>query len=219
MNIEEFTRENAADTGGTGFELENKRLLDAAVDGIVYAKAGAMVAHSGDLTFTGKSSAEGGVLGFVKESVTGEGTPIMEVEGTGNVFLADHGKKVQVLSLSAGDELTVNGDDVLAFDSEVTYEIRTMDSAAGVSAGGLTNVYLQGPGEVAITTHGDPIVLTPPVNTDPAATVAWSGVTPEVDTDLSLSDTVGQSSGESIQLAFTGGDGVVVVQPYEEIYQ
>lgn len=216
MDFDQFARENAADTGGTGFELENKRLLDAAVDGMVYAKAGAMVAYSGDLSFTGRASAEGGVLGFVKEAATGEGTPIMEVEGQGNVYLADQGKKVQILSLDADDEITVNGDDVLAFDAEVNYEIRTIDSVAGASAGGLTNVFLQGPGDVAITTHGDPIVLTPPVNTDPSATVAWSGVSPSATVDASVSDVVGQSSGETFQLEFAGGEGAVVVQPFEE---
>src|SRR5699024_2017546 len=125
-------------------------------------------------------------------------------------------KKVQIISLDAGEELSVNGNDVLAFGSGVNYEIRTIDSIAGFSAGGLSNVYLEGPGDVAITTHGDPLVLTPPVRTDPAATVAWSGTSPGNHVDQSLSNVIGQSSDETYQLDFTGEEGFVVIQPFEE---
>jgi uncharacterized protein (AIM24 family) len=217
MDIEQFTTEHVPDDGDDSFQLENSYTLDVAVDGSVMAKAGTMVAFTGDLSFTGQSSAEGGITGFLKEAATGEGTPVMTVEGQGHVYLADQQKKVQVLSLGEDDAITVNGEDVLAFDSAVSYEIGTIDSLAGSFAGGLTNVYLQGPGRVAITTHGDPLVLTPPVSTDPSATVAWSETSPNVEVNRSLSDLVGQESGERFQMNFTGSDGFVVVQPYEEL--
>ena len=140
----------------------------------------------------------------------------MEIEGDGHVYLADNEKKIQTLRLDDGDAITVNGEDVLAFESQVSYEISTIDSLAGSFAGGFTNVYLEGPGYVALTTHGDPIVLEPPVSTDPSATVAWSGTSPDVDVNASLSDMIGQESGERFQMNFGGNDGFVVVQPYEE---
>ena len=199
------------------FRLENSYTLDATVDGTLLAKAGSMVAYTGDLSFTGQASAEGGLTGFLKEAATGEGTPVMAVEGSGTVYLADRGKKVQVLSLAADDAITVNGEDVLAFEPGVDYEIGSIDSLAGAFAGGFTNVYLQGPGAVAVTTHGDPVVVEPPVATDPSATVAWSGTTPSITTNRSLSDMVGQESGERYQMEFAGPDGFVVVQPYEEL--
>jgi uncharacterized protein (AIM24 family) len=215
MKLAEFTKSNAPNDDGTGFQKENKRLLDIEFDGTVMTKAGSMIAYTGEMTFTGKSSAEGGITGFVKEAVTSEGTPIMEAEGSGHLYVADQGKKVQVLDLEADQSISVNGDDVLAFQSSVDYEIKTIGSLSGAAAGGLTNVHLSGPGEVAITTHGDPLVMTPPVYTDPSATVAWS-------TDLSPSIAknkmieIGQTSNEGIQMEFTGTDGFVVVQPYEE---
>jgi uncharacterized protein (AIM24 family) len=91
-----------------------------------------------------------------------------------------------------------------------------MDTLAGSFAGGFTNVYLEGPGYVAITTHADPIVLQPPVSTDPSATVAWSGTSPTVQVNKNLSDMIGQESGERFQMNFDGDTGYVVVQPYEE---
>jgi uncharacterized protein (AIM24 family) len=218
MELDEFTSSNAPREGGEEFQPENSKLLDIDLDGTVMTKAGSMVAYTGDVSFTGRSSAEGGITGFLKEKVTSEGTPVMEAEGTGHVYLADQGKKVQILHLDADEDVSVNGEDVLAFESSVDYEIGTVGSLSAAASGGLTNVFLSGPGHIAITTHGDPLVLTPPVKTDPNATVAWRGdLSPGVSSNRSLADSIGQSSGEQYQMEFTGSDGFVVVQPYEEL--
>jgi uncharacterized protein (AIM24 family) len=217
MDVDKFVSENAPADGGDTFQLENSKLLDIAVDGTVIAKAGSMVAYDGDLTFTGTSNAEGGITGFIKSKATSEGTPVMEVEGSGHLYVADKAKEIQIMELDAGESLSVNGNDVLAFEDRVDYKISTIDSLAGSATGGLTNVFLEGPGNVAITTHGNPLVLTPPVKTDPQATVAWSGNTsPSGSVNRSLSDMVGQSSGEQYQLEFSNPDGFVIVQPFEE---
>jgi len=68
-------------------------------------RAGSMIAYTGDLTFTGKSSADGGLTGFVKEAVTSEGTSVMAAEGTGYLYVADRSKKVQVLELDDGESI------------------------------------------------------------------------------------------------------------------
>lgn len=217
MDIDQFAAEHGSTETADTFELENSYTLDVDVDGTVMAKAGSMVAYEGDLSFTGQASAEGGITGFLKEAATDEGTPVMTVEGDGHVYLADQQKKVQLLELGADEAITVNGEDVLAFEDSVAFEIDTIDSLAGSFAGGLTNVFLQGPGHVAITTHGDPLVLEPPVSTDPSATVAWSGSDPTVEVNKNLSDMVGQESGERFQMQFDGTGGFVVVQPYEEL--
>ncbi|MFB6152770.1 MAG: AIM24 family protein [Halodesulfurarchaeum sp.] len=218
QELEDFVRANQPDETGERFELEGRKLLDIDVDEGILAKAGSMVAYEGDLSFTGKSSAEGGLTGFLKEKATSEGTPVMKIEGRGSVYLADQGKEVQILSLDADEAISVNGTDVLAFEEQVSYEIGTIGSLAGASAAGLTNVYLSGPGTIAITTHGDPLVLSPPIRTDPSATVAWSrSLSPSIHANRSLSDMVGQSSDERYQLVFEGERGFVVVQPYEEL--
>lgn len=216
MDMTQFKSTNAPTETDESFQLESSYMLDVTVDGPLLAKAGSMVAYTGDLSFTGKASAEGGITGFLKEAATGEGTPVMTVEGQGHVYLADQGKKVQILELDADEALTVNGEDILAFESRLDYEVSTIDSLAGAFAGGFSNVYLDGPGTVALTTHCDPLVVEPPVSTDPSATVAWQGTSPDVNVNTNLSDMVGQESGERFQMDFTGEDGFVVVQPYEE---
>jgi uncharacterized protein (AIM24 family) len=215
MDLDQFVSENAPQEGGEGFQLESSKLLDVTLDGNAMAKAGTMVAYTGDISFERKSG--GGLGGMLKKKVTGEGSVMMQASGTGHVYLADQGKEIQVLELDAGEEISVNGNDVLAFESSVDWDIRMMDSIAGTSTGGMFNVYLTGPGHVAITTHGEPLVLPTPVRTDPQATVAWSGnVSPSTKTDLNLKSFLGRSSGETFQLDFSGEGGFVIVQPYEE---
>lgn len=93
-----------------------------------------------------------------------------------------------------------------------------LNSIAGASSGGLFNVYLSGPGHIAITTHGEPLVVPTPVQTDPQATVAWSShVSPSANHDLNIKSFLGRSSGETFQLEFVGHDGFVIIQPYEEV--
>ncbi|MFC4449975.1 AIM24 family protein [Halorussus aquaticus] len=215
MDLETFTESNAPEEGGEQFQKENNRLLDVHVDGTVMVKAGSMIGYTGDITFTGKSSAEGGITGFLKEAVTNEGTPVMEAEGSGHLYVADRGKKIQILDLDEGESISVNGDDILAFESAIEYEISTISGLSEAASGGLTNVYLTGPGQVVILTHGDPLVVTPPVFTDPDATVAWStNLSPSFATNKKFE--IGQTSGEGIQMEFTGSEGFVVIQPHEE---
>ncbi|MFB6128304.1 MAG: AIM24 family protein [Halorhabdus sp.] len=216
MDIEQFTSEHVPTETDAPFQKENSYTLDVEIDDEVLAKAGSMVAFTGDLSFTGQSSAEGGIGGFIKQAATGEGSPVMTIEGQGHAYLADAEKKIHVLELDTDESITVNGEDVLAFESDLSYEITSMDSLAGAFAGGFTNVTLQGPGFAALSTHGDPIVLEPPVSTDPSATVAWAGTSPDVKVNKNLADMVGQESGERFQMNFDGDSGYVVVQPYEE---
>ncbi|SEH67985.1 Uncharacterized conserved protein, AIM24 family [Halopenitus malekzadehii] len=217
MDIDQFKTQHAPTETAETFQRENSYTLDIVVDGSVMAKAGAMVAYTGDISFTGQATPEGGISGFLKEATTGEGTPVMRIEGDGHVYLADHEKKVQIIHLDDDDALTVNGEDILAFESRISYEIDKIDGLAGAFAGGFTNVYLQGPGFIALTTHGDPLVFEPPVTTDPSATVAWNKTSPSVEVNKNLSDMIGQESGERFQMNFDGTEGFVVVQPYEEL--
>ena len=145
----------------------------------------------------------------------------MKAEGRGELYLADTGKKISILNLQ-GESIFVNGNDLLAFEGSIKWDIKIMKKIAGMLAGGLFNVKLEGTGMMAITTHYDPLTLKvspgKPVLTDPNATVAWSGtLAPEIKTDISLKTFLGRGSGESIQMKFEG-DGFVVIQPYEEVY-
>lgn len=217
MDLDEFVRSHEPDETGKTFERESSKMLDIALDGTIMAKAGSMISYTGDISFERKSGG-GGLKGMLKKKVTGEGAVMMQATGNGHLYLADHGKEVQILELDAGDEISVNGNDVLAFEERVGWDIKMMSSIAGTSSGGLFNVFLEGPGHVAITTHGEPLVIPTPVSTDPNATVAWSAnVSPSAKRDMNIKSFIGRSSGETFQLEFAGEGGFVIVQPFEEI--
>ncbi len=221
-SINSFLNETAQkDEKREPFELENQYLLEVNLNGRVWAKLGSMIGYVGDVKFEREGMLEGGLAKMFKKAVSGEANPLMKAEGNGRVYFADSGKKVRVLYLQ-DEMLYVNGNNVLAFQDSIGWDIKMMRRIAGMAAGGLFNVQLRGTGAIAITTHFDPITLavTPenPVYTDPNATIAWSSsLQPEIKTDISLKTLFGRGSGESFQLAFRG-QGWVVLQPYEEVY-
>jgi uncharacterized protein (AIM24 family) len=219
--LAEFVSQNRQQDRGQGvFELESSRMLEVNLNGRMWTKMGSMVAYLGNIKFTREGMMEHGVGTFLKKAVSGEGARLTKAEGAGRLYLADTGKKVQILNLQ-GETIFVNGNDLLAFEDSIKWEIKMMRKLSAMMAGGLFNVRLSGQGMVAITSHHDPLVLMvspqSPVTTDPNATIAWSGaLTPEFKTDISLKTFFGRGSGESIQMRFAG-EGFVVIQPYEEV--
>jgi uncharacterized protein (AIM24 family) len=129
------------------FALQNPRLLRIALDGEVMARQGSMVAYQGQLDFAHQGS--GGVGRFLKKTVTGEGVPLMKVSGRGDLFLADDATEIHLITLE-GDAVTVNGRNVLAFDSALSWDIKRVEGASMMS-GGLFNTVFSGTGQVAIT--------------------------------------------------------------------
>lgn len=220
-SMEEFVKQTEQKDKGEGFfELETPRMLEVNLDGLVWAKAGSMVAYHGKIKFEREGILEHGLGTAFKKALTGEGASLMKANGKGKLYLADEGKKIIILNLQ-NDSIFVNGNDLLAFEPGIKWEIKLMRRIAGMMAGGLFNVRCEGTGMIAITTHYEPLTLRvlpgQPVITDPNATVAWSGnLQPEFQTDISFKTFLGRGSGESIQMRFEG-DGFVVVQPYEEV--
>ncbi|EMI45776.1 AIM24 family protein [Rhodopirellula sp. SWK7] len=203
------------------FELESDRMLDINLNGEVWTKLGSMVAYTGNIRFEREGILSRGIGNLLKKAVSGEGSSLTKASGQGSVFCADSGKKITILKLN-DEAICVNGNDLLAFETSLTYNIKMMKRMTAMLAGGLFNVRLEGTGMAAITSHYDPVTLpvTPnqPVVTDPNATVLWSGnLEPELKTDLQFKTFLGRGSGESVQLLFRG-HGFVVIQPYEEVY-
>jgi uncharacterized protein (AIM24 family) len=199
------------------FALQNSKLLKVSLNQItVQAKLGSMVAYQGDVRF--EHAGSGGVNRWVKKAVTGEGTKLMKIEGTGEVFLAEQAQDVHLIKLE-GESITCNGRNVLAFDAGIDWDIKKLDSGmAGALSGGLYNMALTGTGWVAVISDGPPLLLqTGDAATfvDPNAAITWSSsVTPHVKTDANLKTLIGKGSGETIQLGFQGA-GWVLVQPSE----
>jgi uncharacterized protein (AIM24 family) len=219
--IEEFIKATRQDdTANDFFQLESDRMLEINLNGEVWTKTGSMVAYVGGIKFTREGILERGVSNLLKKTITGEGARLTKAIGSGRLYLADSGKTVQILHLQNSETLFVNGNDLLAFETSMKWDITMMKSLGAMVSSGLFNVRLQGPGMIAITTHFEPMTLLVkpghPVRTDPNATTAWSGnLKPAFKTDVSLKTFFGRGSGESVQMEFNG-EGFVVVQPFEE---
>ncbi|MFD2284564.1 AIM24 family protein [Pedobacter petrophilus] len=220
--LQELIHESAEDPNENDFfELEKPALLEVNLrNQKIMAKAGSMVAYIGNVDFKREGLLSKGLGGLLKKAISGEGTSLMHAAGTGKLYLADEGKKVKIIKLQ-NESVFVNGNDVLALEDTIKNEIKMLKSVAGMMSGGLFQVKLSGSGYIAITTHGEPILLrvsaNQPVYTDPNATVAWSeNLSPNIKTNLTFGSFIGRGSGESFQLEFFG-EGWVLVQPYEEV--
>ena len=99
------------------------------------------------------------------------------------------------------------------------YDIKFVQGMGMLSSAGLFNCVFTGQGRIAITSHGQPVVLNvdQPTYADPQAAICWSA---SLQTgyhradQLGLGTLVGRTTGEAFTMCFSG-QGFVVVQPSE----
>jgi len=208
-NLEQFREVTPAGR----FTLQNSSMLKVSLrEDQVQAKLGSMVAYQGAVRFEHKG---GGLGRFFKKALTGEGVQLMTVTGSGDVFIAHDKRKIMILELN-NERMTVSGDNILAFEGDMDWDIQRVEGA-GRLAGGMFNVVLHGTGKVAVTSDGEPVLLdtSTPTFADPDSAIAWSGgVRTSVRSDVSFKTFLGRGSGESFQIGFEGA-GWVLIQPSE----
>jgi uncharacterized protein (AIM24 family) len=220
MRSELFSAENLEkESAQPGLRLQNSKLLKAELNGEFMARVGSMVAYQGQVQFEALGS--GGIGKFIKSKLTGEGVPLMNVSGRGDVFFADRASDVHLVDLEQGDAISINGSNVLAFESTLQYDIKMVQGMGMLSSAGMFNCVFTGRGRLAITTKGTPVVLTvdQPTYVDPQAAICWSA---SLQTgyhradQMGLGTLLGRSTGEAFTMSFAG-QGFVVVQPSEEV--
>jgi uncharacterized protein (AIM24 family) len=202
--------------GAEPFQLQGSKMLKVRLaDETIQAKLGSMVAYQGDVKF--EHAGSGGLKRMAKKAVTGEGAELMKISGSGEVFLADLAQEIQLVKL-AGEAITVNGANLLAFDADIDWDIKKVEGVSGFMGGGLYNTHLSGSGYVAMLSDGPPVMIEldgADTFADPQAAITWSeGVKTSVKTDVNLKTFIGRGSGETVQMAFSG-NGWVLIQPSE----
>ncbi|MFC8277376.1 AIM24 family protein [Streptomyces sp. NPDC057271] len=216
MKSDLFASEHLAETATfPGMTLQNAKCVKYAVNGEMQARQGSMIAFRGNLQFERKGQGIGGML---KRAVTGEGLALMAVRGQGEAWFAHEAQNCFIVDIEQNDAFTVNGRNVLCFDSTLSYEIKTV-KGAGMTGGGLFNSVFTGYGKIALICEGSPIVIPvtsqSPVFVDTDAVVGWSH---QLQTSLHRSQSVGSmirgGSGEAVQLKLEG-EGFVIVRPSE----
>ena len=209
------------------YQQINEKMLEVKLGNEeVFARKGAMVSYQGDVAFSRSFLAGQGVQSLAMRAVTNEGYAMMAAKGSGSVYYAHAGLFVTIIPVR-GETLYVESDTLLAFDARLTAGTMFLGNQGGiqgvvrgaVSGQGLFTTTLQGTGEVAILSDGNTIGLpvTPdvPVFVDPQAYIGHTGqLNSNIVTDLNWKTFVGQASGESYQVKFTG-QGTVYIQASE----
>lgn len=216
MALEQSLAQFAEKETQEAFTLQSSKMLKVELSSAtVQAKLGSMVAHQGDVKF--EHAGSGGMGRFVKKAMTGEGTQLMKISGSGEVFLADVAQDIQILRLE-DEAITANGANVLAFEDGIDWDIKRVEGASGMLGGGLYNMHLQGTGYVAIISDGPPMLIQiagEQTFADPQAAITWSsGVSTSVKADVNMKTLIGKGSGETMQIAFSG-QGWALIQPSE----
>ncbi|GAA4283977.1 AIM24 family protein [Brevibacterium daeguense] len=222
MRSELFAKRNAEQEINQRWTMQSSKMLRTLItpDAPMVATKGAMVAYQGNVEFSHQGSTSVGQ--FLKKAVTSEDTPMMKVEGHGEVFFARQASNIFLMQLEGPhDALTVNSSSLLAFDANLDWDIKRVRGMGAMASGaGLFNLELSGQGTAAICCQGDPMILDcsrTPTFVDPQAAVCWSAnLAPGVKAAVGLGAFIGRGSGESFQLAFHG-PGFVVVQPAETV--
>ena len=216
MSVEQSLAQFQETESPDPFSLQNSKLLKVELaDVTIQAKLGSMVAYQGDVKF--EHAGSGGVSRMLKKAVTSEGTNLMKISGTGEVFLADMAQDIHLIKLE-DDKITANGANVLAFDAGIDWDIKRVEGASGALAGGLYNMELAGSGWIALVSDGPPLLFQldgEQTFADPQAAITWSsGVSSSVKTDVNVKTLIGRGSGETVQVGFSGS-GWLLIQPSE----
>ena len=106
------------------FDVTNELMCIARGRGRFYAKKGSMVAFKGDFRFeklllgpNNGGGLGGALLGHLQRKITGENMPIMSVEGSGEVYLAENAYHVDVIHLEPGDSINVESELISIYGS------------------------------------------------------------------------------------------------------
>ena len=205
----------------------NEKMIEVTLDNEeVLAIKGSMVAYQGDVAYSRAFLAGEGVQGLAMRAATNEGHTLMRAKGRGKVCYAYDGHFVTIVPVDGGT-LYIEADKLLAYDARLTSGTMFLGNQGGlsgvlrgaVSGQGLFTTTLSGKGEAAIISDGNAIGLpvTPdvPLCVDPQAYLGHTGnLQSTIVTDVNWKTFVGQASGESYQVKFTGS-GTVYIQASE----
>ncbi len=222
------------------FETINELTLKVTCKGndVLYTKAGAFIAgeNQGSKNYKFEKVLLGpqnnlaqAALGSLLRRATGENMPLMKVSMSGDsvTYYASHGQHVVIYHLAPGEVISVESENLLAFTQDCEYSVRFIGVGV-LSQKGLATSTLTGNGKNAVAvvlSSGNPIVLSniqsrDTIMVDPESVICWMGqdgyCDPQIETDLSWKNLIGQASGESYMFRWSGSQPVnVVLQPSE----
>lgn len=222
------------------FEIVNELTLKVTCTGndVLFTKAGAFIGgesaggknYNFEKLLLGPQNNVGqALLGSLVRHVTGENLPLMKVTMCGNsvTYYANNAQHVIVYKLNPGEVVSVESENLLAFTQDCNYSTRFIGRGV-VSQKGLFTSTLTGQGSnayVALLSDGNPLVLSNiqtgnTLSVDPDSVICWFSQNgygdPQIRTDITWKNFIGQHSGESYAFEWPGSQPVsVIIQPSE----
>ncbi len=222
------------------FETINELTLKVTCTGndVLIAKAGSFIAGESaggknykfeKLLLGPQNNRMQAAIGSLIRHATGENLPLMKVTMSGNstTYYANYGQHIIVYKLGFGEVVSVESENILAFTQDCKYDVRFIGVGI-LSQKGLATSILTGNGDnayVALLSDGNPIVLSNTsshnaLSVDPDAVICWMSqqgyCDPQIKTDLSWKNLIGQHSGESYSFEWAPTLPVtVLIQPSE----
>ncbi len=222
------------------FETINELTLKVTCTGndVLIAKAGSFIAGESaggknykfeKLLLGPQNNRMQAAIGSLIRHATGENLPLMKVTMSGNstTYYANYGQHIIVYKLGFGEVVSVESENILAFTQDCKYDVRFIGVGI-LSQKGLATSTLTGNGDnayVALLSDGNPIVLSNTgsrnaLSVDPDAVICWMSqqgyCDPQIKTDLSWKNLIGQHSGESYTFEWAPTLPVtVLIQPSE----
>ncbi len=201
------------------FSIHSENLLAVELnDETVLSRAGAMVAYDGEMKFSKAILGGESLFGALKRKVANEKEALMTSTGRGLIYFAHNAKDLALVSLN-GNKLFVESSALLAYDKALSTNVAFAGVHGMASGQGLFTTTVEGEGCVALMSDGPVLKLevSPeyPLFIDPDAFIASEGeLDREFIIDVNWKTAIGQASGESYQIKFTG-QGIVYLQPSE----
>ncbi len=201
------------------FSIHSENLLAVELnDETILSRSGAMVAYEGEMKFSKAILGGESLFGAIKRKVANEKEALMTSTGQGLIYFAHNAKDLALVSLN-GNKLFVESSALLAYDKTLSTNVAFAGVHGMASGQGLFTTTVEGEGCVALMSDGPVIKLevSPefPLFIDPDAFIASEGsLDREFIIDVNWKTAIGQASGESYQIKFTG-QGIVYLQPSE----
>lgn len=217
---EALTKSRNALLAGCPFEVVSPGMLLVKCRGIMWLRPAAVAASRGNLRFARDPGLlTEGLCTFLYKAFTGETSFLGVAKGEGEIFLSNSGHKVMLVHLD-DETINIQGYSVLAFEDTLNYSVHMMGNVAGIMAGGLYSLRLEGTGWAAFSSCGAPCttVCSPeaPLSCMPIKALAWSsGCRPEVQTDVTRINLMGRGFTDMMRMVFSS-DGYVTLHGDEE---
>lgn len=199
-NLDQFSRDRfyiQPLIGADRFLLIDPHLLEIIISDRMVVRKGTISSFTGRVGFTPYAN---------------EGVPLVEVAGSGILFLADRRKEIFVISLN-NESIYVESNHLLVAQSSLRVEPYELQHGDDV----FSTVKISGRGTIAITCQTKPLTLNVyegmPANIPAEALIAWSGkLATEVVSDAAIYNVMMEPDELGSLLRFSGDGDVVVEQ-------